>query len=164
MTACTRVFLSVSLLAALLAGAARLRPDWVSGLGLDGSAPPDVRRQMEAERQRAALLDRRTEVVRRRLDAKNEIVGQLVDGRLTLAEAAAWFKALNESPADCPAVPHGEFPGASEGERLCRQVMSWVRADLSRQSASQAEAMSVRLEEELRTLLGRDGTVHLPQP
>jgi hypothetical protein len=164
MTPCTRLFLSVSLLAALLAGVARLRPDWVSGLGLDGSGPSDVGRQMEAERQRAALLDRRHEVVRRRLDAKNMVVGQLLDGRLTLAEAAAWFKALNESPADCPAVSHGESPGASEGERLCRQVIGWVQAERAGQSASQAEATSVRLEEELQTLLRRDGTVHLPQP
>ena len=164
MTACTRLFLSVSLLAALLAGVARLRPEWVSVPGLDGSGPSDAGRQMEAERQRAALLDRRNEVVSRRLDAKNVVVGQLLDGRMTLAEAAAWFKALNESPADCPAVAHGEFPGASEGERLCRQVIGWAQAERAGQSASQAEATNARLEEELQTLLGRDGTVHLPRP
>jgi hypothetical protein len=164
MTSCTRFVLGVSLLVTVLVGATRLQPDWVSGLGLDGCGPPDARQQLEAERQRAALLDRRDEVVRGRLEAKTVVVGQLLDGRLTLAEAAAWFKSLNESPADYPAVRHGEFPGASEGERLCRQVINWVEAELGRQSASQAEAISVRLEEELQTLLRRDGTVHLPQP
>jgi hypothetical protein len=164
MTPCTRFLLSVSLLAALLAGAARLQPDWASSLGLDECGPPEVRQQLAAERQRGTLLDRRQEVVRRRLDAKNEVVGQLLDRRLTLAEAAAWFKSLNESPADCPAAWHGEFPGASEGERLCRQVISWVHAELAQQSASQAEAVCGRLEDELQALLRRDGTVPLPRP
>src|SRR3954454_8962087 len=92
MTNWTRIWLSLSLAGVVAAGVAHHRLD------------ADRKRQRPV----AAECNRCVEapggggkVLLRRLAAKAAVVRQLLDGRLTLLEAADWFKVLNETPGDC---------------------------------------------------------------
>jgi hypothetical protein len=79
----------------------------------------------------------------RKLDA----VSQLIEGRLTLLEAASRFQAVGGSDAD--------------GETVCRTVIGWVHLLLN-ERPEQAEAVSERLESELQCCVERAGGVRLP--
>jgi hypothetical protein len=153
MTNWTRIWLSLSLAGVVAAGVAHQRLD------------EDRKRQrrVAAECNRCVEAPgRRGKVLHRRLAAKAAVVRQLLDGRLTLLEAAEWFKVLNEMPSDCPSYANAVFPTGSEGETLCRQVISWTEGQLLMQSPSQAEAVTRELKEELQAYLERDGIVRLP--
>jgi hypothetical protein len=98
-----------------------------------------------------------------RITAKGEVIRMLVDGRVTLGEAAAWFRTLNRPSTtggrDCAA----DFPGASAEERLCRQAIAWAKSKARASSASREEAVGRRLEAEFAGLQARDGGVRLPE-
>jgi hypothetical protein len=127
------------------------------GRRLGRPAPPGA-----VEGQREARLERQLRVARRRSDAKDRVVRRLLAGWLTLPQAAALFGRLNERPEDCPGQDGYLWPGASQEEKLCRQVIAWAR-EVGRAEAVSAKAVA-RLERELEALLGRPGGVRLPGP
>jgi hypothetical protein len=102
-------------------------------------------------------------VVAARLKEKERVVARLRDGELTLLEAAAWFRFLNDNPPEHPAVFRTRFPGRSDGEKACRQVIAWVKTTLFRTvPESQAASEVSRLEAELAALLAEHEHIELP--
>jgi hypothetical protein len=99
----------------------------------------------------------------RRATAKQRLAVEVVEGRLPLVEAAMGFRDLDEQPP--PFNWQGfrdSFPGASDDERHCRQVLSYVWGEL--QDRPDADpALLGRLEAELQDLLAR-GDFRLPRP
>lgn len=85
-----------------------------------------------------------------RVRAKEEVVAQLVAGRLPLFEAAARFRELSDAAAE-------------SGERVCRTVIGWAHLAL-RDHPERAERLSNDLEQELQEHLKRFGGVRLPRP
>jgi len=95
--------------------------------------------------------------------AKRAITLQVLDRDLTLFEAAAWFGYLNECPGECPDLYRALVPGATNEEKLCRQVILWVRIEgKSALPPGQAEQEAQNLEEMLAAHLARHGKVILP--
>ncbi len=111
------------------------------------------RKSDELDRKREGLLDR--------LHKKHFLSLQVLEGRLGLLEAAAHFRALDQAP---PAFHWAEFrdsfPGASEEERHCREVICHV--DGVKTIHPNATAVVARLEQELRAHL-RGGRPCLPE-
>jgi hypothetical protein len=107
------------------------------------------------------LVERRLIVIPQRTKAKTRVIEQLMSGRMGLFEAAAWFRWLNENPPDCQGESIEHWPGASPEEKLCRQMIAWVRNDQRQFGAdSAAAAVADRLEMELeKALAGTDGLV-----
>jgi hypothetical protein len=120
------------------------------GCAAEGSAPDDYDVAM------AALI--------RSEEGKAAAVEEVVAGRLSLVEAAARFGALEAGrPRNRYCRPaHELFPGDSEGEQLCREVITHVEARLAPQGRARARQFAARLEAELGELLARDGTARLP--
>ena len=162
MTVWGRLLLSLLVLTTCLAGFSYTQPGWLSELGLELEVAPEDAASPE-DLALLARLDHKTEVIVRRLAAKRDVTRQVIDGGLTLLEAAALFRQLNATPADCP-CSHDMMPGSSDGEKLCRQVIGWVEQQMREAtSASQAAALKARFEAELEELLDKDGTVRLPE-
>jgi hypothetical protein len=114
-------------------------------------------------RPEAPAMERRLFVLPQRMKAQRRVIGQLVDGRIDLFEAAAWFRYLNETPPDCPGESIEHWPGASPEEKLCRQVIDYVRNDQRRLgSEGQADELARRLEQQLADALARPGGLVLP--
>ena len=78
------------------------------------------------------------------LSRKQEAVAGVIDGRVSLREAAARFRAAG-----------GARPDADE-ETVCRSVIGWVHLALC-DRPERAERVTARLEYELQTALGGSG-------
>lgn len=91
------------------------------------------------------------------LSRKQQAVVGVIEGRLSLLEAAAWFRAagLGTAVADPRSVP------PAEAESLCRSVIGWVHLALC-DRPERAETISGMLELELDGYLGRSGHGRLP--
>lgn len=130
-------------------------PDWARLLGA-GRASAGYRLVLAQSEESAVSVQRSI--------AKDQVIGRLMAGELSLVEAAAWFRYLNDNPAEHPMDYRYHETGDSDEEKLCRQVIAWVRNRLQAESASdsQIEVVVGRLERELDARLARDGRVELP--
>jgi len=149
----------VVLVLAVTAAAALVQSEWARDLGVDGLALGVrdngwCRRIVEPGEEDLA--------VQRRILEKNRVARELIDGRLTLVEAAAIFRRLNAMPPCSTALLANYCAGDSEAEQLCRQVILWARALAGQQSPYLADVTVARLEEELWRHKARRGTVILP--
>jgi hypothetical protein len=85
-----------------------------------------------------------------RLQAKQQVIEDLVEGRVALLEAAARFGAA-------------QAVGVEDGLRLCQAVIGWAHLAL-RDRPEKAEALSQELEEQLEEhLTTHGGTACLPE-
>jgi hypothetical protein len=86
----------------------------------------------------------------RRGEAKQQVVGALLDGRLTLQQAACRFRDID---SDWPAQVRGSRPPycATEEEWACQQVIIYVHVEfaIKRRAPAQAAEWVCRLEAEL---------------
>jgi hypothetical protein len=111
---------------AALTGALCLFPGAAARLGLDFWTVPELGLDMRRGEADAADMDRQSEETVRRVTAKEEAVQEVLDGRLTLWQAAARFRDLDATaPASARRQAARRFPGLSEDERSCRQVIAW---------------------------------------
>src|SRR5262249_36855021 len=115
-------------------------------------------------RQTAAEVERTVCAIDRRIEAKDRLANELIDGRLTLFETAAHFRRFNDVSPKFAAPLSMFYSGDSEEERLCRQVISYARPLLKRPPAENraADEFEARCEEELRRHKERYGAVVLP--
>jgi hypothetical protein len=97
------------------------------------------------------------------MEARKEVIRCLAAGDLTLFEAAARFRLLNNIPAELADRGWHLFEGRCEGEKVCRQVLLWAEAELkSVEARSRAGALLRNLEAELAAHIARNGRVVLP--
>jgi len=98
-----------------------------------------------------------------RIEAKDAVVDRLLGGEIGLVEAAARFRQLNDNPPECPSDFRRVFPGDSDGEKACRQVIAWVQARVrSQRGQAQAEQAEKKYQRELEALLARGCPIELP--
>ena len=104
-----------------------------------------------------------------RVIAKEQIARAAAAGRRSLVESAALFGALNRLPPAVAEPPPGWYdsslpiPADTEADRLCRQVVAWVRVALH-DEPDRAAAAVARLEAEYFEELCERGAVRLPDP
>jgi hypothetical protein len=106
-------------------------------------------------------------------EARDQIIADVIDSHLPLLEAAAAFRDLNrQSPVLAESLVK-TYPGDTEGERACQQVLAWVRTELegrardskaqhrSEASVDPAAAVLARLQAELAAAKRKDSNVRL---
>jgi hypothetical protein len=71
---------------------------------------------------------REVEVFRLREAAKLRVVAQVMAGGLDLFGAAAHFRQINHEPPELVQIGYRRLPGATDEEKLCREVILWVRS------------------------------------
>jgi hypothetical protein len=103
-----------------------------------------------------------------RIVSKQHIARDVVASRMSLIEAAALFRVLNE-PVDLDALGRegAQFwalrePAHTEDERICRQVVQWVSALDLTESPDRVATAVARLTAEYRKEVRRHGQVCLP--
>ena len=100
----------------------------------------------------------------RRCLAKAEVVARLVARELDLFEAAARFHYLNHEPPEYQHLGYRRLAGETDEEKLCRQVILWVRIhrrDLAPES--EIEQLIGSLEAILAARLCECGRIELPE-
>jgi hypothetical protein len=150
--------LRLSACAALVAGCFAAtwgtRPAVLRGLGLDLWEWPRWQNNLDAEHEREGELTRRWQISERREWMKTRICRDVIDGRLTVREAARRFAEMPDPPERLWEDLRLNFPEGTDEERMCRHVIEWA-GDLPPKEPSRAEELRRRLREELRAGLGR---------
>ncbi|HKB02943.1 MAG TPA: hypothetical protein VKD90_12030 [Gemmataceae bacterium] len=127
----------------------------------DGNAPPRLWGPGDDNSPTGKDLDRRTQIYLHRITVKERAVRDLLAARLTLLQAAARFRDVEEEHP-ITGKPHCAASAPADGERWCRRVMEqaigWVAANLPAQAAD----VAARLEAELEQHREPDGTIRLP--
>lgn len=114
-----------------------------------------------AERLRGERIDRELAAVGRSIRHKQEVARGLVEGRLTLLQAARRCRDLDRGRADFKwDFFRSGVPGGSDDERHCREAIELVRWSPLRSRAA-AEQIARHLEAELQAHLD-GGTLQLP--
>lgn len=134
-------FLLVTIVTLTLA-AALLQPEWAHDLGLEGW---DLRREASEGDGQAPLMlapDEHDLAIQQRIHEKERVVEDVLQGRLTLAEALGRFRRLNE------VHPRAAGSACDSRDEDLQQLLSWIRAALIH-SGKPAEDCA-RFEEELR--------------
>jgi hypothetical protein len=121
-----RLGASLSAAAALLLGAGGLARCW---FGYDCGA--DALAGLSQERERRHRLDRVSQALVERNRAKEEVISELLAGRLTLVEAAAAFRRIHERTRDETGCYAEADPADLSDEGLCRNVLCWARMGLA---------------------------------
>jgi hypothetical protein len=101
----------------------------------------------------------------RRHEAKRQVTCALIDGRLTLRQAAAQFRDINADSPDT--ARHWRQSEYTAEEWPYRQVIAFVQVEfeVNRRAPAQAQAWVARLEAEMREHLRRDSGPRLqPRP
>jgi len=114
---------------------------------------------MEMEQQRLEALRRTAE--------RQAVLDAVVAGRMDLLQAAARFRHLNGAlPEPGRDIIRAFFPGASDEERVCRQVIHWMRGRGADPDGGPYESAAARLKAQLNEQLRRGGVdaSSLPTP
>ena len=115
----------------------------------------------EAQR-KSEQLTREIAISLERIRSKEKVVDALLNGEMTLFEAAASFRSLHQD-ARTWYDPRCAPPAFDDGESWCRQVINWAELQLRHgHSASLAIAERECLEAELQEEMDCDGKVSLP--
>ena len=85
---------------------------------------------------------------------KQGIIRRLIEGRVSLSEAASQFRRIHRDSSAELERSLGCTPVPSDLEGVCRTLIGWVALDLS-DRPDLAEDVSDRLESELQTVLTR---------
>jgi hypothetical protein len=91
---------------------------------------------------------------------KQQVAVAVAEGRLGLLEAATWFRDLDARAPNVAQKRASCFPGASEDERYCRQVVDHVQnllESLHQDSTPTVDCLKAELEGRLK-----DGSLRLP--
>lgn len=157
-----RISMALALVGSTVVAVESARPAWMAAFDLDWWSLPELHGAMTRMERESDAMSQAHVVIRERVVRRRQVISDVFAGRRGLLEAAVAFRDLNEMPG-APATPYLElFPGTTEDERLCRQVISWVESDPQQGSPDRARALARQLEEELTARLQGPGGVRLP--
>jgi hypothetical protein len=163
MSSILRLLLGLGLSSFVLALAGRLiAPCLLGELGLDWWNLTEQYREHAAEQERGEALAQKDRMLMQRVKEKAILTKQVIEGQLSLLEAAARFESINNAFA-ASVSDYRYWPGTSEGEKLCRQVIAWVASDLANRNRLD-DPLVARLQAELADHLKQHGTVVLAHP
>lgn len=125
-----RQVLAIGFALLVVLGFAYANSSRVAALGESGLPSADDDIDEAYERARRERLERADTQVMRRLMARAKVIDEVFADRLTLLEAAAWFGFIHDEAEDPPMADFRRlYPGRSDAEKLCRQVLRHVERE-----------------------------------
>lgn len=112
--------------------------------------------RLDDEQEFSTRLDATREATIRRVEARMEITQALIDGRLTLREAAACYRDLNRTAPELQEVLQRTYSGKSPDEQVCRHVLALASMLMLDWSPERAAARRVQLEFEFHQAIHAD--------
>jgi hypothetical protein len=155
-----RMVLVSGTLAGLLGLVTLLGAETWSGLA-DWHAVVDFYGQLETQVRLETELERDKEITWKEIRARDAVVRDLIEGRTTLLSAAACFRRLAETSGR--PNPLYLFPGQTDTDRYCRQVIVWVEGRLENDRPDRRQALMNLLEKELKANSDRRAGAQVPE-
>jgi hypothetical protein len=153
----THVAVSLGVVGACGAGLHTLDPARFGGLGEVVQALNSL---AEAQR-RIEAIEARWQPILRRMRQREAVCTSLAAGRLSLLEAAVRFRQVQQEALRGHSEHCMPYPGNSEGERLCREVIAYTELAFAGEP-DRCAALKARLDAELQALLNRSDAIALP--
>ncbi len=119
--------LIVCLIGFVLVGVTHANPEWPLESGLDFWNVSQYQAELDAYRRINDNLDQLCVAVRHRNETKQHVLQEVVSERLTLAQAAIEIRELTASNPGFLTVSRRAYPGCSDDELYCRNVIASVR-------------------------------------
>lgn len=113
-------------LVAVCATVAVARPDALAHAGLDFWNLPTLEQEIEDGTAAGEAIEQATLATKNRIAIKEAIVRDLVEGDIDLPQAAARFRTLNAVYADYLPILHKLYPGRTDAECVCRNVIVYT--------------------------------------
>jgi hypothetical protein len=107
-------------------------------------------------------LDAKDRAAMGRIEAKERILDEVMAGRVQLLAAAAQFRKLGANSSYYWPALRRHYEGSSDEERVCRNMIDYLRKSRGVADGDPADQMRAVLEAELRRHL-EEGTLHLPE-
>ena len=126
-------------------------PTWARSIGADVWNVPAIQEEIRTSQTERDHLDAENEEICHRIAIKESIVTDLVASRITLSEATEQFTELNAARPNYMTVIRDTFRGATDQEKMARNVIAFV---VTRVSPQEQTAVVGRLEAELARMLG----------
>jgi hypothetical protein len=152
MTRSTRSLALGAFLIALLAVGLSVYPSFAGESTADFFDMPDLQQIIRSEQRIERELTQADQEVLRRLACKQEVVSDLVAGRISFALAIRMFADLNRSDPTAQRQTRLVFAGRTDEERSARQVIAHVRGLNTKQS----DELAIELECELESGLAAE--------
>jgi hypothetical protein len=153
-----RVAVVVCTVALAVCGLNEIQPDWPTEMRPAWLDLSELQSQLKRESQNARRLEKREQLVLSCIEAKRQLVEDLVGGRLTLLEAAARFRDLHRLVRNDAVMGMFRqlYPGDSDEGRYCHQVI-WAVQNRGPSPSGKAAAAVARLKKEFEeeTACGR---------
>jgi hypothetical protein len=123
---------------------------------------PGLESEMRDERQRHAQLEAEMVAAHERTTTRQRVAAALAEGRMSLLQATAVFRELDEAtPGYSLEYLRERYPGKTDDERHCRKVILYTTLALGDRPEG-ARGVGRRLEAELQAHLER-GTLKVPR-
>lgn len=149
------------LVAAIVVSATYAYPQWPLDVGLDFWNAPEAQHELDHCRRVGEELEQQRLIIEFRLEFKQAVANQVVANRLNLEEAGRQFRDLDVHGQTFIVVLRRVYPGASDDELFCRNVIDTVKY-LPVSEVDSARAVA-NLNEQLKSLKQRcGGRVRLP--
>jgi len=146
------LLLTLAVLALSVGAASALSPGWVRSAGLDVWNVRQLEKVANEAAEQGRQLDEEDAEIRHRIRAKEVLVAELVAGRTTLAVVTSQFRALNEPYPEYQRMIRTHFPGATDEEKMARNVIAYTLPRVP--DPSRRHALVRRLDSELHSMLG----------
>lgn len=130
----------------------------ISVVRLDSLCVADSDR-VAAEADQTRDLDTLREQIQHRIEVKSSLVVNLIAGRLTLADVTARFLELDESRPSYMEVLRANRAGATDEERMARNVIDYTHPQMSGESVIFRTLVAIRLEIELSRFSNHSASV-----
>ncbi|VTT97167.1 unnamed protein product [Gemmataceae bacterium] len=92
--------------------------------------------------------------LRRQIQIKEVLLGELIEGRAALADVATQFLAMNRNSPASMGVIRKEYPGETDEEKSAYNVLTFANAELSRGCPVRKAEVLARLDGEFEALFG----------
>jgi hypothetical protein len=159
----TLFFALLSVTGGLFLVTAECPPEWLRTLGIDWGLADmqDAREDLKVQEVLKTRFEIQNAQAVARFWKRQQIVEDLLAGRLGLFAAAAAFHQLNQQDPVVEKAIARQFPRMSPGERACRDVLRWGE-EVSKSTPGYREAHA-RLEAQLQEHVRSHREVSLPE-
>ena len=147
-----RVVAIIASVVIVLVGTTVARPAWAMSAGLDVWNMPALREQVAASVERDRELEAEDCQVFRHIEVKEQLVRELIAGRIALADATMQFSLLDQDYPEYMIVIRQVHPGATDFEKMARNVLVYAVSRLENEPALRRIVVLARLDAELRVL------------
>jgi len=116
------------------------------------TSPQHLRVDTKKDSELRAELDTVDTQILNQIATKDALVADLIAGRTTLAEVTNRFAEMNQTRPECMTVIRQQYEGATDEEKMARNVIDFVTLELAQADASQKSKVLTRLETEFEIL------------